>query len=180
MAFDWKKTIATVAPWIASALPGPFGALAQTAVKAALNLPPDSSEDDINSAMGKLTGDQIVALKNAENDFKLKMQQAGFDQADKLAQIAAEDRDSARKREIAVKDRTPMILAIFVTLGFFGLLGFMALETVPQANAAILNTMLGSLGTGWLAILYYYFGSSAGSDRKTEIIATQQQPAPNK
>jgi hypothetical protein len=56
-------------------------------------------------------------------------------------------------------------------LGFFGILGFMLLFEVPEKNQTILNVMLGSLGTAWLAGVYYYFGSSTSSDRKTELIA---------
>lgn len=138
---------------------------------------------------GQSAPDAALAAIQSDPALAMQFQKAVLDQQVELAKIAADvtknelsadvqhdqidaaDRDSARKREIAVKDATPMLLAIFVTLGFFGLLGFMAVKTVPAENAAILNTMLGSLGTGWLAILYYYFGSSRGSDRKTELMA---------
>lgn len=142
---------------------------------------------------GQSSPDAAVAAIAADPNLSLQFQKAVLDQQAHLSEIAADvtkaelaadvqhdqidaaDRDSARKREIAVKDVTPTLLALFVTAGFFGLLGFMAFKTVPPENAAILNTMLGSLGTGWLAILYYYFGSSRGSDRKTELMA-QKSP----
>lgn len=144
---------------------------------------------------GQSSPDATVAALAADPNLAFQFQKAVLDQQAHLAEISADltkaelaadvqhdqidaaDRDSARKREIAVKDATPMLLAIFVTLGFFGLLGFMAVKTVPQENSAILNTMLGSLGTGWLAILYYYFGSSRGSDRKTELMAKNSSGA---
>lgn len=58
-----------------------------------------------------------------------------------------------------------------VTCGFFGLLFSLLRWAPPKQNEALLNITLGSLGTAWVAIVSYYFGSSAGSDRKNEIIA---------
>ena len=84
--------------------------------------------------------------------------------------IAAGDRDSARQREIAVKDFTPSALALFLTSGFFGLLGWMMYESPPPASRDILNIMIGSLGTGFITMLSYYFGSSAGSANKDKTI----------
>lgn len=86
-------------------------------------------------------------------------------------QIAADDRKSAREREIAVKDRMPAVLAILITAGFFGTLAYMIRYGVPKDGSEVLYMMLGTLGTAWISVTGYFFGTSAGSQAKNNIIA---------
>lgn len=86
-------------------------------------------------------------------------------------QIAADDRKSAREREMAVKDRMPAVLAILITAGFFGTLGYMLKYGVPPEGSEVLYMMLGTLGTAWIGVIGYYYGTSAGSQTKNQIIA---------
>ena len=113
--------------------------------------------------------DQLLALRKADDDFKLHMAELGVE----LEKIGQADRDSARKREAEVKDWTPALLALLLTLGFFSALGFMMAHGLSRdtAGSEALLTMLGSLGTGFTMVLAYYFGSSAGSETKNSIIA---------
>jgi hypothetical protein len=57
-----------------------------------------------------------------------------------------------------------------VTLGFFGIMVMMFFNQIDSNNPAILM-MLGSLGTAWTGIIAYYFGSSAGSQAKTDLLS---------
>jgi hypothetical protein len=86
---------------------------------------------------------------------------------------------SARDREVQIStsDKAPLInkvalpvLAVFITFGFFGILAYMLLYNVPVPNKDVLNIMLGSLGTAWLSVVMYYFGSSSGSADKSRQI----------
>jgi len=59
-------------------------------------------------------------------------------------------------------------MAILVTVGFFGILVGLMTDHFKTSDALML--MLGSLGTAWTGIIAFYFGSSAGSQRKDELL----------
>ena len=172
---DIKSILATVAPWIGTALGGPLGGMAVTAAADALGLS-DKTEAAIKSALSGATPEQMLALKQADNDFSLKMQALGFDSMEKMAALQNADRDSARNREIQVKDGTPKILAYLITAGFFGMLVAMLFNAIPDQNRDILNIMLGALGTTWANVTGYYYGSTKGSEAKSALLA---QSTPN-
>lgn len=176
----FKDIFRTAFPFISAAasLGGPLGTMAAAAVGKALNLDnvPNTSEgiaDAISAATSK-DPDAMLKLKQAEEAFQLQMTQLGFENVEKLEELAAQDRASARQRETVVRDKTPAILAYFVSCGFFSLLYLLAFHSIPAESQRILDVMVGSLGTAWIGVITYYFGSSAGSDRKTELLASVQ------
>lgn len=63
-------------------------------------------------------------------------------------------------------------LAIMVTIGFFGIVvGWM--YQPPQgdgASIAVLNTLTGMMGSAFLGVITYFFGSSSGSREKDDTI----------
>jgi hypothetical protein len=60
---------------------------------------------------------------------------------------------------------TPL-LALIITVGFFGLLTMLCCRPVPKANADMINIVLGSLGTAWVGAMAHFFGSSRSGQRK--------------
>lgn len=84
--------------------------------------------------------------------------------------IAATDRDSARKREIEVKDATPRQIAWVSFIGFFLILIVLMFIPVPPTAKDALLIMLGTLAGIVTSITAYYYGSSAGSSRKNDTI----------
>lgn len=178
MNVSWKDVggvLAKVAPALATALGGPLagGAVAALGdvfgIKTGEGSP--ASKEQLVAAISGATPDQLLALKKADQDYLVKMQELGFKNIEELERLAAGDRDSARKREMEVKDKTPRNLAYGITAGFFGILLFLMLKDVPQASRDILNIMLGSLGTAWIATVTYFFGSTNGSAEKTRLLA---------
>lgn len=107
-----------------------------------------------------------------ETAIKLEMQvkQAVMDFQRQLLEMEGNDRDSARKREMTVKDKTPAILAYGITAGFFGIVWYMMVNEIPTESQRILDMLLGSLITAWTGVIAYYFGSSAGSAAKHDMI----------
>jgi hypothetical protein len=156
---DWLKTLA---PTIATCLGGPLAGLAVDAVSKAIGIDPKDVQSTIDS--GKLTAEQIAQIKEAEIGMAARAQELGLD----FAKLAVDDRKSARQMQIETKSRIPGIMAIVVTLGFFGILIGLMLETFKTSDALML--MLGSLGTAWTGIIAYYFGSSAGSQAKDQML----------
>ena len=91
--------------------------------------------------------------------------------------LDAEDRGSARAREAQTGDTlTPRLLAGAITIGFFGVLGYLLGYGAPQHGGEALLVLLGSLGTGFAGVLSYYFGSSSGSRYKSDLIAKLEPP----
>jgi hypothetical protein len=157
----------------AASLGGPFATMAVNAVGKALgvdNVTPDNVDDVIATATSK-DPDAMLKLKQAEQEFQLQMQKLGFENVQKLEEMASADRASARAREMSVRDKTPAVLAYAVTAGFFSLLWLLAFHSVPVQSERILDVMVGSLGTAWIGVVTYYFGSSAGSAEKTRLMA---------
>lgn len=165
----WQDVVATVAPTLATALGGPLAGLAVGAIGSVFGLD-KATQESVAQAISGATPEDLLKLKTAEIDFKQHMADLEVD----LVRISKDDRDSARQRQIAVNDRTLPFLAISVTLGFFGVLGFMLVREVPISSKDVLNIMLGSLGTAWIQVMAFYFGSSQGSARKDAVIAGMQ------
>jgi len=113
-------------------------------------------------------------LEAAATQAQDELQEAEWKHAEQIAAIAEQDTASARARQTAVHDYVPSFLGVGVTIGFFTLLWFLCHSTIPDSNQRIFDIMLGSLGTAWLSIVAYYFGSSAGSAEKTALLAKMQ------
>jgi len=157
---EWLKQIA---PTIATAMGGPLAGMAVSAISKAIGVDEDKVSDLIKD--NKLTADQIAQVKVAEIELQKQAQELGLN----FAKLEVDDRKSARDMQMATRSWIPPLLAAAVTTGFFGILSMMLLGKVDSNNPAILM-MLGSLGTAWTGIIAYYFGSSAGSQAKTEML----------
>jgi hypothetical protein len=158
---DWLKQIA---PTIATAMGGPLAGMAVSAISKAIGVDPDKVGDLISN--NKLSAEQIAQVKIAEIELQKQANELGLN----FEKLEVEDRKSARDMQASTKSIVPPLLAGTVTVGFFGIMGMMFFNKIDSTNPAILM-MLGSLGTAWTGIISYYFGSSAGSQAKTDLLS---------
>lgn len=172
---DIAGVLGKIAPMIASGLGGPLAGTAVAALEGVFGKQDGATPDDkqvaLTAALTGATPDQLLALKKADQDYAAQMSALGFTNEQELEKIASQDRDSARKREEDVKDSTPRVLAYALVVGFFATLAFMLFSAVPAASRDLLNIMLGMLGTSFVSVISYYFGSTHGSAETTRLLA---------
>lgn len=167
MSFDWKATLAAVAPSLAMALGGPLAGAATKALSVALLGKPDAAEDEVAQAIASGGTEALMALKEAENSFKLEMKRLDVD----LTKIHQADRASARDASVAGGTQKHVFwLTVVIFLVVIGVEASVLFLGVPVGtDQQMVGRILGTLDAALLAALYYTYGSSAGSARKDEL-----------
>jgi hypothetical protein len=160
-----KKTISVVAPTLGAALGGPLGGLAGQILGGLVG-----GEDPkaLEEAILTQKPETLLALKQAENDFKVKLRELEIEE-DKLV---FNDRGNAR--DLAKVDMGPhkMLSLIFIG-GYFIILAafFVGKIEVAQEMREPFLILLGVITANVPAIMQFWFGTSSGSQRKTDILA---------
>jgi len=179
-------------PLLSNLLTGPNADIARAALGKALAADDQASVDDIAAAISK-DPNALLKVRQAEEELLSQLDANGLSLAQlnaereatrlstlvSLEQGAQRDRQDARQRQVQMHDSTNSWLAYGVTVGFFVvLLALLASKWIPALKTAgtdgtdaVLQTLLGVLGTAWVSIITYYFGSSIGSKEKTALLA---------
>jgi len=160
-----KQIIGSVAPLLGTAIGGPFGPIASALLSKALGTPA-GDDKAIETALTNGDPDALLKLRQADNDFKLQMEQLGI-QRD---QLELQDVANARAREISVRDFTPRNLAYILLCGTMVLIACM-LFGFTKAESAIAGSLIGYLISECKSALQYYFGTTRASQGKDETIA---------
>ncbi len=169
MAFDWKKTLGTVAPGIATMLGGPLAGMAITAVMGGLGIKStgDLSQDEelLSQKVQGMTPADAIKLKEIETSLAIEMKKAGVD----IFRIEVADRESARKRERDVGSLMVNILA-FIIVGAFIAVVWRVLFSGATIESVLAGTLIGYLSAKTEQVVAYFFGSSKGSKEKTTLL----------
>lgn len=167
----WKNILSAVCPSIATALGGPLAGIATKALADKLLGNPNASQQEIEAAVQGMKPEDMVRLRQIDADFKKSMIEAGI----KLEEIAAGDRDSARQREIKTGDNwTPRGLAILVVCGYMFVQWFLLNHVIDGTMRELIARVLGTLDGALMVVLSFYFGSSAASKQKDDVISKMQ------
>lgn len=162
---DWLKQIA---PTAATLLGGPLAGMAVDAIGKAIGMD-DATKDQVKDALtsGTLNAEQMAAIKQAEADLALKVKQLDID----LEKVHAGDRASAREMAAKTGDTwTPRIIALTVFVVWGAVNWKLFNGTISGDMRELVARALGTLDATLMAVIYYYFGSSAGSKEKTQAI----------
>jgi len=166
---SWLQAVAKLAPTVASAFGTPLAGMAVSALETVLGITGgDGSTDKIQEAIeqGKLTGDQVAAMKKADQDFAARMKELDID----LEKMQLVDVEGARQMQVAKPSPVPAVLSIIITLGFLGILSAMLAGVDVTENQAFL-ILIGSLGAGYTQVLNFWLGSTRHSQSTASINA---------
>jgi hypothetical protein len=167
---DWTKIIATVAPWIGTALGGPLGGMAVEAAANALGLS-DKTMEAVKGAVMGASPETLLALKEADQRFALQMQSLGFQNVKDLEAIAAADRDSARKMQMENKSFMPAVITAGVLASFAGTLVALLFIPIPVENRDLIIYMIGQLSGFAGSAVAFWLGTTRQSEEKTRMLA---------
>lgn len=177
MAADWKAIIRGIAPTLGTVITG-GNPLAGGAIKLLCDklLPgkKDATETDLSEFVSNARPEDLVPLKQIEADYNLKMAELGL----KPLELEVEDRKSAR--ELFKIDQKPQrnITLLFLGGYFLILCAFTAAVLsgrelkLPSEFAILFGVLTGSVPQ----ILAFWFGSSKGSQDKTNALAMSKPP----
>lgn len=157
-----KGVIGAIAPTLGAALGGPLGALAGNVISAALG------GKDVEQALIEQKPETLLALRKAEQDFTLKLEELGVERE----RIGMADRASAR--DLAKLDMRPQLwISGLFLIGYFGItiLRMTGTLEVTAEDRGDMSALWGVLTTGVPIILAFWFGSTAGSARKSQLLA---------
>lgn len=165
---DWKGVVAAVAPALATALGGPLAGVATQALSTALlGGKPDGTEAELAAAIQAGGPDALLRIREADNALRIRLEELGID----LERIHQADRASAREREARTGDSwTPRLLGAAIVIGWLCVQWFLLEHVVPAENRELIMRALGTLDAALMFVLGYYFGSSSGSDAKTDLL----------
>jgi F0F1-type ATP synthase assembly protein I len=154
-------------------LGGPLAGIAVKALSAKLLGRDDGTEAEVAAAVQALGPQDLIRLREIEADLVKTL----ADNEIKLESLATQDRDSARRRAIEMRDYTPNVLA-FVVIGVFGwMLDRLMNGASLGADANVAFMMLGTLTTAVGQALNYFYGTSRSSADKSKVIANMKGAA---
>ena len=161
-----NEFLASIAPTLASAILGPLGGVAVAGLGKIFGIDGATTADVAKVFQdGKLTPEQLSAIKALEMKYQAEEKERGF----RYAELEFKNTQDARDMQKQTKSYFPATLSIFVTVGFFSILITMLVWEYKPTEPLLI--MLGALGAAFGAVVNFWLGSSNGSQRKSELLS---------
>jgi hypothetical protein len=167
---NWKETLGKLAPTVATALLGPLGGAAVSAIGSILGLD-GATQTQIKEAIesGQLTPEHVAELRKLELQYQNEEKERGF----KYADLEFRDRASARQANVDGGTHKMQfwlsLVLLTVTLGSEIAVLFVGYPTTVED--IVVGRVLGLMDSVALMVLAYHYGSSSGSAQKTELLS---------
>ena len=162
---DWKDIVRKVAPALGTAAGGPWGGMATKFLADKFLGKPDATEDELATAIMGATPEQLVQIKNLDQQFKIELKKLGI----KEAELGVGDRKSARAL-FQTNIWPQIVLSVFFVIGYFVVLWAVLTSQIEMNEGlkAIAFTLIGVMSAEVTRIMAFWFGSSMGSKEKTQ------------
>ena len=170
---DWTSVLKSIAPTVATALLGPLGGVAVSALGNVLGVS-EATQDKIADVIKSagMTPEQITALKQLEIEYQNNEKERGF----RYAELAFKDRDSARQANVSGGTQLPLfwlsLLLLTVTIGCEAVVLFHGYP--PTTSDLVVGRVLGLMDAVAMLVLSYWYGTTNGSAEKNQLLAKSQ------
>lgn len=159
------------APLLGAVMGGQFGVIGGTILDVVMKTfgNPQSPEDLITKIQAD--PDAATKLQMVESNNRVELERI----ASQNAKAVIDDVQNARelqedKLKGGYKDPMYIIVGLAVIFGFLSSLAACFLVKIDPSIENVIFYMLGTLNTAFLAVVFFYFGSSASSARKDNIL----------
>ncbi len=157
---SWKKTLASIAPTIATALGGPFAGAATKFLAGKFLGDENASEADLDQFVSTANPEMLLAIKESDNEFKLSMAKMGVD----VFEIEANDKKNARAEH--KHSYMPAALSVSLSLVVAGIVYMLFYLQPPEGSKDVLFMLLGVVIKEWGGAMQYWFGTTRSSANK--------------
>jgi len=149
-----KGLLSAFAPTLGSAIGGPLGKMAVTAIAGKLGV--SDNEEAVTQAVESASPEQRQALTEADQSFAVRMRELDIDS------FKVQTEDVQHARELHKGLIFPQIFASVFLLLFFGYIFLITVSPPQQADLALSNLIVGNLMAVISGISGYLYGSQNG------------------
>ena len=149
-----KGLLSAFAPTLGSAIGGPLGKMAVTAIAGKLGV--SDTEEAVTQALETATVEQRQALSEADQAFAIRMRELDIDSF----KVQTEDVKNARESHKGLI--FPQLFASAFLMLFFGYIFLITVLPPAQADLALSNLIVGNLMAVISGISGYLYGSQNG------------------